>query len=67
MLALALILIVTISYAQNPGIGTATPNTSEILDVSSTSKGMNSSQRTAIASPAAGLQSSKAIKILSNK
>lgn len=42
------------------GIGTTTPNTSAILDVSSTSKGflpprMTSTQRTAIASPTAGL------------
>jgi hypothetical protein len=44
----------------NVGIGTATPHTSAILDVSSTTKGlllprMTTAQRNAIATPAAGL------------
>ena len=46
--------------AQNVGIGTSTPNSSAILDVSSTSKGillprMSTTQRNAIVSPAVGL------------
>ena len=46
--------------AQNVGIGTSTPNTSAMLDISSTSKGlllprMSNTQMNAIASPAAGL------------
>ena len=46
--------------AQNVGIGTATPNSSAILDVSSTSKGlllprMSTIQRNAIVNPAIGL------------
>jgi len=45
----------------NVGIGTATPNTSSTLDLSSTTKGflmprMTTAQRNAIASPAIGLQ-----------
>lgn len=49
-----------ITYAQNVGIGTGTPNTSAQLDITSTSKGlliprMTTAQRTAIASPANGL------------
>jgi hypothetical protein len=49
------------SFSQNNvGIGTTTPHSSAILDISSSSKGlliprMTSSQRNAIASPAAGL------------
>ncbi len=59
------ILFLTISsnflYAQQSvGIGTTSPNNSAVLDVSSTSKGlliprMNTSQRTLIGSPVAGL------------
>ena len=46
--------------AQSVGIGTGTPNSSAILDVSSTSKGillprMSTTQRNAIVSPAVGL------------
>ncbi len=53
------ILVTQSTYAQI-GIGTATPNTSAKLDVSSTSKGflpprMTDAQKTAITSPAAGL------------
>ncbi|MFT3681647.1 MAG: hypothetical protein QM791_15355 [Ferruginibacter sp.] len=49
-----------ISFSQNVGIGTNTPNASAQLDISSTTKGlliprMTSAQRTAIASPAGGL------------
>lgn len=50
-----------LTFAQNNiGIGTATPNASAALDVTSTNKGMliprlTSAQRTAIASPATGL------------
>ncbi|MFT3679081.1 MAG: tail fiber domain-containing protein [Ferruginibacter sp.] len=49
-----------ISYSQNIGIGTTTPNTSAVLDISSTSKGlliprMTTTQMNAIASPAVGL------------
>ena len=48
------------SYSQSVGIGTTTPNTSSMLDVSATNKGMlvprmSTAQRTAIASPAKGL------------
>jgi len=49
------------AFGQNSvGIGTASPNTSAALDISSTTKGlliprMTSTQRSAIASPAAGL------------
>jgi hypothetical protein len=48
------------SMAQNVGIGTTTPAASALLDVSSTTKGilpprMTTTQRDAIASPAAGL------------
>lgn len=50
----------TITQAQNVGIGTTTPDNSTILDVSSTSKGllmprMTSTQRKAISSPARSL------------
>lgn len=49
-----------ISYSQNVGIGTNTPNASALLDISSTTKGlliprMTNTQMNAIASPAAGL------------
>ncbi len=47
-------------HAQSVGIGTTSPNNSAILDISSINKGlliprMNTSQRTLIASPVAGL------------
>jgi hypothetical protein len=49
-----------ISYAGNVGIGTTSPNASAILDAQSTTKGvrmpnMTTTQKNAIASPAAGL------------
>jgi hypothetical protein len=59
-IALALFCTAT-AYAQNNvGIGTASPHTSSLLDMSSTSKGiliprMTTVQRTAIATPATGL------------
>ncbi len=49
------------TFCQNSvGIGTVTPNTSAVLDISSTTKGlliprMTTAQRTAISSPASGL------------
>jgi len=48
------------SFAQGVGIGTSTPNSSALLDISNTSKGiliprMSATQRSAIASPATGL------------
>jgi hypothetical protein len=64
MQKLVLIILVSLvshlSDAQNVGIGTQSPHASAVLDVSSTNKGMlaprmNTSQRTAIASPAKGL------------
>jgi len=59
-LLLAFALSVSIAIAQNVGVGTALPNSSAILDVSSIDKGllvprMNAAQRTAIVSPAKGL------------
>jgi hypothetical protein len=50
----------TIDASGNVGIGTASPNASAILDVQSTTKGvrmpnMTTTQKLAIASPAAGL------------
>lgn len=56
----ALLLLATVSIQAQVGIGTATPDASAQLDVSSTTKGflppcMTSTQRDAIASPAAGL------------
>jgi Chaperone of endosialidase len=52
--------LISMAYAQNVGIGTTTPNSSAILDVSSTTKGMlmprmSTTQRNAIVSPAQGL------------
>jgi hypothetical protein len=54
------LLFQSLVYAQNVGIGTSAPAPSAQLDVSSTTKGflpprMDSSQRNAIVSPAAGL------------
>lgn len=60
-LTILVFLAITIAgIAQNVGIGTTTPAASAQLDISSTSKGllpprMTTSQRNAIASPAAGL------------
>jgi len=53
-------IVSSLSAQQSVGIGTASPNASAQLDVSSTTKGflmprMTSAQRTAIATPAAGL------------
>lgn len=52
--------VVNSAFGQNIGIGTSAPNSSAVLDVSSTSKGflyprMNTQQRSGIASPADGL------------
>jgi Chaperone of endosialidase len=52
--------LISMANAQNVGIGTTTPNSSAILDVSSTTKGMlmprmSTTQRNAIVSPAQGL------------
>ena len=57
---LVLVLALTTSYSQNVGIGTSTPNSSAILDLTSTTKGfllprMDSAQRKAIESPSQGL------------
>ena len=59
-LLFAFLLITTVSLQAQVGIGTATPAASAQLDVSSTTKGflpprMDSTQRNAIVSPAAGL------------
>ena len=61
LLIAALIVVPAFAFSQNVGIGTLTPNNSAQLEVASTSKGlliprMNSGQRTAISSPAQGLQ-----------
>jgi len=59
---LAIIATLTVSVASaQVGVGTVTPNAASILDVTSTTKGMliprmTTAQRTAIASPVAGLQ-----------
>jgi hypothetical protein len=61
LFSVAALLILSASYAQNNvGVGSASPHTSAMLDVSSTTKGMlvprmTTVQRTAIASPATGL------------
>lgn len=57
---LTLLIPICASAQQNVGIGTTTPNTSAILDVTSTNKGMlvprlTTTQMNAIASPANGL------------
>jgi FG-GAP repeat len=57
---LLIMLLPAKGFTQNVGVGTATPNASAILDVSSTTKGtlitrMSTAQRKAIVSPAAGL------------
>lgn len=57
---LLLLTAAQLAKAQNVGIGTASPNASAQLDITSTTKGlliprMTSSQRTEIASPVAGL------------
>jgi len=59
-LALLSLLIVSFTASSQVGIGTSSPNTSSILDLTATDKGllaprMTSAQRTAIASPATGL------------
>ncbi|KAA9035490.1 tail fiber domain-containing protein [Ginsengibacter hankyongi] len=60
MILMFVFLSMSKSYAQSVGIGTTTPNTSSMLDVSATDKGMlvprmTTVQRTAITSPAKGL------------
>ena len=60
LLCLSLLSLKTLVFAQNVGIGTTSPNSSAILDLSSTTRGlliprMNTGQRTAIVSPTAGL------------
>lgn len=57
---LTLCILPIAAFAQNVGIGTATPNSSAMLEVSSTTKGllvprMTKVQKSAIASPATGL------------
>ena len=59
-LLLLLLLVGAAAKAQNVGIGTATPDASAVLDLTSTGKGMlvprmTAAQRAAIASPANGL------------
>lgn len=61
-LLLSIVAISNLSYSQNGvGIGTTSPHSSSILEISSTSKGlliprMTTTQRTSIATPATGLQ-----------
>ena len=61
LICLVILLLGYIStYAQSVGIGTTTPDTTAVLDISSTSKGlllprMTKEQRDAIANPAQGL------------
>lgn len=52
--------VIQISYSQNVGIGTTTPNTKAVLDIQSTSKGilfprLTTAQRNAITNPPNGL------------
>jgi len=59
-IAISLYFLTTTIVAQNIGIGTATPSSSAVLDVSSTNKGflyprMTTQQRSAIVNPADGL------------
>lgn len=61
-LLLTLVFLITIigTYAQNVGIGTTTPNSSALLDLNSTTKGLllprlNNTQMFAIQNPASGL------------
>ena len=59
-LLLPVLFSVVYGYAQNVGIGTANPNASAMLDVTSTTKGvlvprMTQAQRNAITNPATGL------------
>jgi N-acetylneuraminic acid mutarotase len=60
LLSICTLTIITFSQAQSVGVGTATPNSSAILDVSSTNKGMltprmSTVQRNAIVNPTIGL------------
>ncbi|MGB3154936.1 MAG: hypothetical protein WBB06_10060, partial [Chitinophagaceae bacterium] len=60
LLLLLFLTVTVIANAQNVGIGTTSPNTSALLDVSSTAKGflpprMTTAQRDAIATPSQGL------------
>ncbi len=61
ILSIIICIITAISFAQNNvGIGTATPSSSALLDITSTTKGlliprMTTAQRSAIAAPAKGL------------
>src|SRR5664279_2540258 len=54
------ILFIASSYAQSVGIGTTTPNTSSILEIKASNKGLliprtSTTSRTAIVNPAKGL------------
>jgi hypothetical protein len=60
LLTLVFLVILTGTYAQNVGIGTTTPNSSALLDLNSTTKGLllprlNNTQMFAIQNPASGL------------
>ena len=60
LILFVLTIITSISFAQNTGIGTATPDTSSKLEVASTTQGfllprMTEVQRDAIVTPAEGL------------